>query len=104
MGSWHGTCMVSRLPILSGEKVKLTFLYNSHVEYVKEHNSTSVLNRSGMIYPNDMLSPAFYPINGKYDDYGSIKEIEEDFNYHIIDKFFKQKFGSKIKMTSNLDC
>lgn len=98
MGCWNGTCMVTRLPILSGEKVKLVLLFNQNVEYCHKYDEVSVLNTSGMVYSNDMLSPAFFPLSGEYDDYGTVENIVEDFNYKIILKVLKDKFGSKIKV------
>lgn len=98
MGCWNGTCMVTRLPILRGEKVKLTFLYNQKVEYMKKYDEVSVLNKSGIVYSSDMLTPAFFPITGYYNDYGTIENIEEDFNYFIIENVLKCRFGKKIKV------
>ncbi len=101
MGSWNGTCMVTRLPILYGEKVKLFLLYNQNVEYSRKYNEISVLNKSSMVYSNEMLNPAFYPISGEYDDGGTIQYIVEDFNYKLIENYFKNKFGLKIKIKND---
>ncbi len=98
MGCWNGTCMVTRLPILFGEKVKLFLLFNKNVEYCSKYDEVSVLNTSGIVSSNSMLTPAFFPISGEYDDYGSVEEIVEDLNYSIILKVLKEKFGSKIKI------
>jgi hypothetical protein len=98
MGCWNGTCMVSHLPIESGEKVKLFFLYNISTYYGNDHKKPDILNCSGFVYSNDMLSPAFLPISGEYDDYGSIEEIVKDFNYEIILNTLKEMFKSKIKV------
>ncbi|MFM2392782.1 MAG: hypothetical protein RLZZ546_764, partial [Bacteroidota bacterium] len=98
MGCWNGTCMVTRLPILSGEKVKLVLLFNQNVEYCNKYDEASVLNTSGMTYSNSMLSPAFLPLSGEYDDYGTIEDIVEDINYNVVLKVLKDKFGSKIKI------
>ena len=90
MGCWNGTCMISNLPILSGEKVKLVFL-------TKNFEKPEILNSSGFCYSHDLLTPAFLPISGEYDDYGGIENITKDFNYKIIEEFFKRIFPSKIK-------
>ncbi len=98
MGCWNGTCMVSHLPIESGEKVKLVFLFNISTQYSNDRKLPSILNCSGFVYPNDMLSPAFFPISGKYDDYGTIKNIIKDFNYDIIEQYLRKTFKSTIKV------
>lgn len=82
MGCWNGTCMVSNLPIRQSEKVKLIILKN------KGEN----LNVSGTCHSTDIMEPAFFPISGVYNDYGSIENIIEDLNYHYIDNYFKNKY------------
>lgn len=102
MGCWNGTCMVSRLPILSNEKVKLVILYNSSAHYMKKYRSSNILNKSGFCNIGDILSPAFLPITGGYDEIGAIEddgdEIKEDFNTKIIFNTLKERFTSKIKV------
>lgn len=39
MGCWNGTCMISNLPIIAGEKVKLVFLhtpYGNNIDKIKK--------------------------------------------------------------------
>ena len=67
MGSWNGTCGVTHLPIYSGDDVVLLFLTNGGAKDFS----------NGMIYPNQSWSPCFFPVYGKYDDYGSVEEIDE---------------------------
>ena len=69
MGCWNGTCMISNLPILAGEETKLVFLFSPHREKV------TLTNASGHYYATDFLKPAFFPITGKYNDYGVIEDI-----------------------------
>ena len=87
MGCWNGTCMISNLPIISGEKIKLVLL---QVGY----DGGSIIGKSGYVYSNGMMAPAFLPLNGDYNDYGSIENVEEDWNYKIIESFLKSKFGT----------
>jgi hypothetical protein len=84
MGSWNGTCMISNLPILSGEEVKLVFLHRPY--------SSGQLHKPAYCYPNGIFHPAAFALNGKYDDYGSVEDIEEDFNYNLVNLFFKLTF------------
>jgi hypothetical protein len=87
MGSWNTTCMISNLPILWGDKVKLFFL----------SYGTEPLAGSSFCYANGMLTPAFLAISAKYSDYGSVEEIVEDWNYNLIVKAFKERY-KKIKV------
>lgn len=93
MGCWNGTCMISHLPIISGDEIKLIILHKQ--PYGRYENG--LLNSAGYCYHNDLLSPSFLPINGKYDSYGCIESIEKDWNYNIIENYFK-KTAKKIEV------
>lgn len=80
MGCWNGTCGISQLPIISGNKVKAFLLLQSR--HQKE------IKGSGTNYAMDYFAPFFLPVTAKYDDYGSICHIEEDWNT----KFLLEKF------------
>ena len=96
MGCWNGTCMISNLPILCGEKVKLVFLHTGY-------GSGKVTGQSSYVYSDDILKPAFMAIEGEYDDYGSIDSMVDDWNSQLILKKLKSKIskidcdGEKIK-------
>lgn len=89
MGCWNGTCMISNLPIISGEKVKLVLLR-------KAIGSRDLFNCSAYVYSDDIFTPSFFPLTGVYNDYGMIEGVEEDWNYQLIEKYFKELFGKKI--------
>ena len=76
MGCWNGTCMISNLPIISGEKIKLVIL--------KPHLDKEEITSSGYCYATGLMSPTFLPIEGEYDDYGTIENIVEDWNTELI--------------------
>lgn len=88
MGSWNGTCMVSNLPILYNEKVKLIFLHSN------ENRLKNIINESAIYDTFDILSPSFLQLEGEYNSYGGIENINNDKNYHIINDFFKSKWKS----------
>jgi hypothetical protein len=81
--------MISNLPIISGDKIKLVFLQ-------KGYNDNDVIGQSGYAYSTGILCPAFLPITGEYNDYGNIENIEEDWNYEKIESTLKEKFGDVI--------
>lgn len=85
MGCWNGTCMISNLPILSGEEVKLVIL-TSHKDTVK------ITNTTGYYYSTDLLTPAFFPITGIYNDYGMIEDIQKDWAYDLTLSILKKTY------------
>ena len=52
MGCWNGTCMISNLPILSGNKIKLVIL-KSNVSF------NEIKPLSGYTYTTDIFTPSF---------------------------------------------
>lgn len=89
MGCWNGTCMISNLPINVGDRTKLVLIR-------KSSGAARLNNSSGYVYSTDVFTPSFFPLTGLYDDYGMIESIEKDWNYYLIEKYFKQLFGEKI--------
>jgi hypothetical protein len=81
--------MISNLPIISGEKVKLVLLR-------KAISSGRFFNCSAYVYSYDIFTPSFFPLTGVYNDYGMIEGVEEDWNYVLIEQYFKNLFGDKI--------
>lgn len=86
MGCWNGTCMISNLPILAGEEIKLVILY-SPTGQIK-----GLSNLSGFCYSTDLLRPAFFPLTGKYNDYGMIEEIVEDWCLELTTNILKKHY------------
>jgi len=91
MGCWNGTCMITNLPILEGEKVKLLFL---HKPYKDEEN------KSSYCYSNGIYHVGGLPIEAEYNDYGGVEEIVKDANYYLLEKYF-QKY-KKIKVDGKI--
>lgn len=89
MGSWNGTCMISNLPINSGDDIKLVLIRKNY-EFDRLDLS------GGYVYITDIFTPSFLPISGKYDDYGMIEDIKEDWNYILIEGLLKKMYGKEI--------
>lgn len=89
MGCWNGTCMISNLPVIGGEEVKVVFL---HSPFDKEE-----LKKSAYCYPNGVFHPGNFALTGEYDDYGGVENIEEDTNFKLIELYFQTKY-KKIKV------
>ena len=64
MGSWNETCMLSHLPILFGDNIKVIIL-------IKKHNTPCAEN----VYFNDGYTPLTFPFDATYDDYGGIANV-----------------------------
>ncbi len=58
MGSWNGTCAISNLHILSGQRVAIFML-------------TRNARPDNYCYNNTFYNPVLLPFYGEYDDYGS---------------------------------
>ena len=84
MGCWNGTCMVSNLPIISGDKIKLIILSG----YPNQK-----LSGAGYVYITGKTEPYCLPISGRYNDYGMIEDCVEDFNYQLIEKYFQELYS-----------
>lgn len=70
MGCWNGTCMISNLPIITGEPV---------VGYILEYFShEDERDYSGSCYPTARATPFGLPIYGTYDDYGGIESVDDN--------------------------
>lgn len=98
MGSFNGTCMVSNLPIVCGDKVKLVLLYNPSLVIHKEDNP---FIQSGICYSTAFLQPAFLPISCVYSDYGGVNDITKDWNYDLITNVLKKDLGESITIGNN---
>jgi hypothetical protein len=95
MGCWNETCAISKLPILYNEKIKLVFLHSRYVKF-------EIIGKSGYCNTTDILCPMFLPISGEYNDYGSIQNINKDWNYNIIENYLKNTLGSVIAIQDDL--
>jgi hypothetical protein len=69
MGCWNETCGITQLPIKAGDKVRL-FVLVSQSSYRGEAGG-------GTCYPTDLWTPLGIPVQGEYDDYGSIENFKE---------------------------
>jgi hypothetical protein len=71
MGCWNETCGITHLPIHWNEPVRL-FLLVGVGDPTEDH--------AGHCNTNDLWTPRFLPVKGVYSDYGSLENIEEDWN------------------------
>lgn len=75
MGCWNETCAITQMPIRWEDPVVLVFL-------AKVDQSTD--SHNGFCYTNAIWTPKFLPVFGKYDDYGGVENIEENWNTRFI--------------------
>lgn len=106
MGSWHGTDLLTQLPIRHGMPARLVFIAKQPYE--------SRGDLAGFCYPTSIYSPVSLPILGEYDDYGKIEKIKDSPSHeHVLkmfnvlavetDKFDKQKITLDYLMESAQD-
>jgi hypothetical protein len=88
MGCWNGTCFLSHLPIHAGEEIKIIFL--------EKTNEEAFTNNTGVCYSNTFFKPIYFPISGRYDDYGGIEDVKMDYiTTQGLDIFKKYIGGEK---------
>lgn len=77
MGCYNITGCISHLPAAGGDEVfAIIGLVNKHNHYGQEFS------------PGFDFTPMFLPVFGRYNEYGSIECVEEDFNTKFILDFF----------------
>jgi len=84
MGCWNGTCGLSKLPILYGEKIILIPIVKTGCEIIG----------GGFCEQDDIYKPLTVPLIGEYNEYGSIKNVE---NGQIVYDFFISNYKDEIK-------
>ena len=78
MGSFNSSGFISKLPIQYGDRV---------VCFIATENPSSSIR--SLYIPDCHLVPWGIPVRGKYNDYGSIQEIDEDYNTDFLRRLFK---------------
>ena len=68
MGCWNGTDMITHLPIMAGEKIRVLVLKQCATEP----------GCGGVTYAHDLWAPLGPAIKGEYNDYGCPENIEDD--------------------------
>lgn len=71
MGCWNATCGVTHAPIHAGDAV---------VQFYLTHVADSADHASGHCYSNALWSPRTIQFYGRYNDYGAVEDIPE--NWH----------------------
>lgn len=84
MGCWNATCLVTNLPILTKELVRVLFLVK-----------TPSRNGGTVYYPTDLYSLLPFSITGEYNDYGAIEDSTA--NGHTIPLLLKMLNVSSVE-------
>lgn len=85
MGCWNGTCGISRLPIMAGDKTRFFFLIHDLRRSVKDASDDVTL-----YYPTDNWRPIGPPLLGEYDEYGRIEAYKENLLTRYYEWYFTQ--------------
>jgi len=70
MGCWNGTCAMSKLPIFEGDRVVCWFIVSSQ--------GYSRGDATNFCYPHDKFQTMPLPFRAKYNDYGSIEDLDPE--------------------------
>jgi hypothetical protein len=91
MGHWSHTCKLTGIPITGGTPAVLIPLvmrkniYDNSESRLKESGSTYMCSNEG----NQLkFHPCFFPIKGRYDDYGGLEDIVEDDNTKVLEEIY----------------
>lgn len=79
MGSWHGTCALTNLPIRAGDKVRGFILIPREGQ-----GPIRGIACGGVCYSDHLFYPLTLSIKGRYDDSGSMTKIATDANTAAI--------------------
>lgn len=79
MGCFNVSCGISKITIKEGERAFLLPL--------ERNCMTNEFSTSQFLYPNDIYNPFCFPIEGIYNDYGSLEKIKHNENTKILEKF-----------------
>jgi hypothetical protein len=78
MGSFNATCVISGLPIEAGDPVRFLALTENEFYNSNEH----------ICYVTGRFQPRTAPVRAKYNDYGSVEEIEKSLTERVFFKSF----------------
>lgn len=85
MGSWNGTDGFGGMPLRSGDKIKVVII----------QNETDLPEASGFCYSNGYALPISFILEGNYNDYGCIENIDEN---SVSAKLFLNYFHKELEV------
>lgn len=106
MGSFSYTCLLSGLPITSGDNAVILPMLPKEKWYDFDHTTLMKRGKSCLVSndgPNALFDEVMFPIKGVYNDYGSLEDIVEDDNTKCLEKFFNMKIEHIVEMLTNHD-
>jgi len=83
MGSFFMTCSISHMT-LNNQKTSIQLLVSGYSTDYSEHMSGICSNEGAQA----LFSPFGFPIHGRYDDYGHLRDIQRDKNVELLEEFF----------------
>lgn len=92
MGSFYSTCSITHM-VLKNQKTSIQLLVPSYCTDLNGHKGMIVSNEGAQCF----FSVFGFPIQGKYDDYGHLRDIERDKNVEMIEDFFNLSINTIIE-------
>lgn len=83
MGSFYMTCSISHMT-LNNQKTSIQLLVPGYSTDYSEHMNCICSNDGAQA----LFSPFGFPIHGRYDDYGHLRDIQRDKNVELLEEFF----------------
>jgi len=85
MGCWNATCGISQIAITHGTKVKVVIIQNKE----------ELPEASGFCYLSGYATPISFIIDGEYNDYGGIDNIDEEaYSSKLFLEYFRRGLAS----------
>lgn len=101
MGSFSVVCAGSGMSITSGDEAAIILL-------VPRRNSDPVLKPMSMMVfnegPQGLYTPFALPIFGRYNDYGSLEDIERNVTVEVLEKFFNVGIDTILEIVTRNWC
>lgn len=102
MGCFSITCGMSKLPIKDMDDVVFFPMFKDSYSIIDElHLSPTIISNSGSMALYTLLT---LPIFGKYNDYGSMRDIVMDENTNLIETYLKQYDFNSIQSFVDILC
>lgn len=94
MGSFSVSCGMSKLPITSDEKILFVALEPA----TDASGERCKIPLAHLTYrEQNLYKPFFLPIKGNYNTYGSLENIERDYNVELLENYYNKSIDDILK-------
>jgi len=105
MGSFYATCSITDLSLTYDDPTYIQLIVPLWIAHSPYKTGTDNIEEKGLRVTNEgavgEYAPFGFPIEGKYDDYGQIKDIVRDRNVLMLEEFFNINIDDIIECASD---